>query len=239
MESFQSVLFAPYLINLIICRKLICWIHALWILLTQNESFLGYIGRLSFSCRWVKWPCDIFTILNMRACHQVFISTVFTVSHVELQLPQPLRLYQSRPNGRLSVSVLMYSICFESCTSSRLHSGPFRDISGSRLTYGEDCRNMSEAARLWTSDPPDVSIHIVFKQTPSLWRRHWAVRKQASQREFLTSRFSSSGHFSIWKRLEASDVEACTCCYRGALRTTSSNQLVNRFEVCLYCNMYT
>lgn len=151
--------------------------------------------RLSFCCCcWLIWPCDIFTILNMWACHQVFISTVFTVSHVELQLHQPLRLYQSRPNSRLSVSVLMYSICFESCTSSRLHSGPFGDISGSRLTYGEDCRNMSEAARLWTSDPL-MCRYILSSNTPPQRRRHWAVFREASQRAFLSSHFPPQAIF--------------------------------------------
>lgn len=140
---------------------------------------LGCIGREAFSCcSWLNWPCDIFTILNMHACHQVFISTVFTVSRVELRLPQPLGLYQSSPNSRLLVSVLMYSICLESCTSSRLHSGPFGDISGSRLTYGEDCRNTSEAARLRTSDPQ--MCRYILSSNRLCHRGGWALRRESS-----------------------------------------------------------
>lgn len=47
---------------------------------------------------------------------------------------------------------------------------PYRDSSGIQPAYGEDWRNTSEAARLWTPRSPDVRRHIVFKQTPSLWQ---------------------------------------------------------------------
>lgn len=150
--------------------------------------------RFSCWCCWLNWPCDIFTILNMRAC-QVFISTVFTVSHVELQLPQPLRLDQSRPNSRLSVSVLMYSICF---WELHIFSSPQWPLQGHLRVSADIWWRLQkhvggfQAVNLWS---PDVSIHIVFKQTLSPRRRHWAVRREASQRAFLTPHFSPQAIF--------------------------------------------
>lgn len=52
-------------------------------------------------------------------------------------------------------------------------------------------------------DPPDVSIHIVFKQTPSLWQKHRELRRneggtrEAFQNAFLTSRFPSQAVFCL------------------------------------------
>lgn len=131
-----------------------------------------------------------------------------------------MSLYQSRPNSRLFVSVLMYSICFESRTSSLLHSGPFRDISGSQLTYGEDCRNMLEAARLWTPIPQMCRYVLSSNRLCHCVRNTESSggMRDAFQNAFLTSRFLPQAIFCLreswdsrWRCLYSTEVLSKLC----------------------------
>lgn len=167
------------------------------------------------------------------------MSTVFSVSRVQHKLPPPPgSLYQSRPNDRLFVSVLMYSICFESCTSSLLHSGPFRDISGSQLTYGEDCRNMLEAARLWTPIPQMCRYILSSNRLCHCVRNteSFGGMREAFQNAFLTSRFPPQAIFClrepVWESLGTSDVDVCTlqrCSYSYAIYLGEPKQVWDVF----------
>lgn len=87
----------------------------------------------------VKWFTHLYFSLLLRFCAKETIkhismasASIFSYSPVLRRHNQVCSLapsasgsfYQSGPNSRICVSVLMYSICFESCTSPLLlHSG--------------------------------------------------------------------------------------------------------------------
>lgn len=68
-------------------------------------------------------------------------------------------------------------------------------------------------------DPPDVSIHIVFKQTLSLRQKHRELRRnEGGFSECVPNfTFSSSSHF-LFERVLGLQVEMSVL-YRGALKT--------------------
>lgn len=110
-----------------------------------------------------------------------------------------------RAKQQIFVSVLMYSICFESCTSPLLlHSGALNPSGASQgsswhmVKTGETCWGLPGCG----PRSPDVRWHIVFKQTLSPWQKHWEVRRdEAVQNARLTSRVFLLEPFSVWKSL--------------------------------------
>lgn len=93
--------------------------------------------------------------------------------------------YQSRPNSRLFITVLMYSICLESCTSSLLLCcsslkplGTSQGSSWHMVKTGETCWRLPGCG----PQSPDVQWHIVFKQTVSVAETLRKTEKDFSNR---------------------------------------------------------
>ena len=112
-----------------------------------------------------------------------------------------LSLYQSGPNSRLFVSVLMYSVCLVSRTSPLLHHSralnPFRGNWGIQLTDGEGWRNVLEAGGMVDRDPIGRYSDAHCLQTHSIT---------------VTQTVREASHMWIWLQVFSSSSQSLISC---------------------------